>query len=44
MAWGDHRPDYFTNALQAEDVTGLQYPGFVGEAAHPGRDQAIVIR
>jgi polygalacturonase len=43
-AWGGNRPDYFTSALEAEDVTGLQYPGFQGEAAHPGRAPAIVVR
>jgi polygalacturonase len=39
--WGRNLPDTFTHALEAEDVTGLAYPGFVGEAAHPG-DRAIV--
>jgi hypothetical protein len=43
VTWGGNRPDYFTHALEAENVTGLQYPGFVGEAAHPERDQAVVI-
>jgi hypothetical protein len=43
-AWGKNPPDYFTHALEAEDVTELAYPGFTGEAAHPGRDKAIVIR
>jgi polygalacturonase len=43
VAWGDNRPDYFTNALEADDVTGLSYPGFVGEAAHPERDKAVAI-
>jgi polygalacturonase len=42
LAWGPNRPDYFTHALEAEDVTGLDHPGFVGEAAHPDRDKAIV--
>jgi polygalacturonase len=42
--WGQNRPDYFTHALEASDVTGLSYPGFVGEAAHPERDKAIAIR
>ena len=42
LAWGKNRPDYYTHALEAEDVTGLQYPGFKGEAAHPERDKAIV--
>jgi hypothetical protein len=42
VAWGDNRPDYFTNALETEDVTGLKLTGFKGEAAHPERDKAIV--
>jgi polygalacturonase len=44
VGWGENRPDYFTHALEAVDVTGLSYPGFVGAAAHPERDQAIVVR
>jgi len=42
LAWGPNPPDYYTHALEAEDVTGLAYPGFAGEAAHPQRDRAIV--
>ncbi|HTO02056.1 MAG TPA: glycosyl hydrolase family 28 protein [Opitutus sp.] len=44
LTWGAHRPDYFTHALEAEDVTGLKVETFSGEAAHPARDQAIVVR
>jgi hypothetical protein len=44
IAWGAHRPDYFTHALEAEDVKGLTYPGFVGESAHPGRESAVSVR
>ena len=43
LSWGQNRPDYFTHALEADDVTGLTHPGFVGEAAHPERDPAIMI-
>lgn len=42
VSWGQNRPDYFTHAIEAEDVTNLQTPGFKGEAAHPERDKAIV--
>jgi polygalacturonase len=42
VAWGNNRPDYFTHALETEDVTGLKLSGFKGEAAHPERDKAIV--
>jgi polygalacturonase len=44
VAWGENRPEYFTHALEAHDVTGLTYPDFVGKAAHPARDAAIVVR
>jgi hypothetical protein len=44
VKWGDHRPDYFTHALEAEAVTGLELTGFVGEAAHPERDADILVR
>jgi polygalacturonase len=44
VAWGKNRPDYFTHALEVENVTNFKYPGFVGEAAHPERDQAVVVR
>jgi len=44
VAWGANAPAYFTHALEAEDVTGLAHPGFVGAAAHPSRDAAIVVR
>ena len=44
VAWGNNRPDYFTHALEAEDVIGLGLTQFAGEAAHPDRDEAVVIR
>ena len=44
IGWGTNRPDYFTHALEAHDVTALTHPGFTGEAAHPERDAAIVIK
>jgi polygalacturonase len=43
VAWGRNLPDYFTSALEAENVTGLCLAGFKGTAAHPGRDADIVI-
>jgi hypothetical protein len=42
--WGANRPEYFTHALEAEQVTELSYPGFQGEAAHLDRDAAVVVR
>jgi polygalacturonase len=44
LAWGANRPEYFTHAVEAEDVTKLALPDFAGEAAHPDRDKAVVIR
>ena len=43
IAWGANRPDYFTHALEAHDVTGLSCPGFVGNSAHPDRFAAIAV-
>lgn len=41
VSWGDNVPDYFTNAIQAHDVTELKIEGFKGEAAHPDRDKTV---
>jgi polygalacturonase len=43
VKWGDKRPDYFTHALEAEAVTGLELTGFTGEAAHPDRDADLAV-
>lgn len=43
VIWGDSLPDYFTHALEAYEVTDLVNTEFEGEAAHPERDEAIVI-
>src|SRR3972149_5491789 len=34
VSWGNNVPDYFTNAIQAHDVTDLKIEGFKGEAAY----------
>ena len=44
VKWGRHIPDYFTFALETEGTTHLRLTGFGGEAAHPGRDAAVLIR
>jgi polygalacturonase len=41
--WGEHREDYYTNALQAENVVGLKIEHFTGESAHPETQRAIEI-
>jgi polygalacturonase len=43
VRWGAGSPDYFTHALEAEDVTELKNENFSGEAAHPERDKAVVM-
>jgi hypothetical protein len=42
--WGEHRQDYFTHALEAEEVKDLELTRFTGEAAHPEWDEAVVVR
>lgn len=44
VAWGEKRPDYFTYALEAHDVTELTYPDFTGESAHPERLKAVEVQ
>jgi hypothetical protein len=44
VAWGRNCPASFSHALEAEDTTNLELTRFTGEAAHPERDEAIVIR
>ncbi len=43
VSWGRNCPASFSHALEAEQVTDLSLTRFVGEAAHPDRDEAIVI-
>jgi hypothetical protein len=42
VAWGRNVPDYFTYAVETEDVTGLKMTNFSGKAAHGDRDPAIM--
>jgi hypothetical protein len=42
VAWGANRADYFSHAVEARDVTDLRIPGFIGAAAFPERDEAVV--
>lgn len=44
VGWGVNPPEYFTHALEAESVTNLALTRFTGDAAHPDRDPAILIR
>ncbi len=43
VEWGANVPEYFTNAVEAHDVTSLDLDGVVGRAAHPERDKAVSI-
>ena len=43
VKWGENRPDYYTNALRAENVTAIELNNFSGEAAHPDKYEAVVI-
>jgi hypothetical protein len=43
VTWGKQCPDYFGNALEAENTGDLRLTGFRGTAAHPQRDGAIWI-
>lgn len=44
VSWGENRPEYYTHALEAHDVTALALDGFKGEAAHPDRLKAVEIK
>jgi polygalacturonase len=44
VSWGKNLPDYFTHALEAENVAGLKLTRFKGEGAHPERDEAVVVK
>ena len=44
LSWGKNCPEYFTHALKAENVSGLDHSGLKGAAAHPERDEAIVVQ
>ncbi|MDN5205630.1 glycosyl hydrolase family 28 protein [Fulvivirgaceae bacterium BMA10] len=41
--WGTEKPDYFGNALEADNVKGLTIENFEGEAAFPEKEDAIKI-
>lgn len=43
VSWGNHCPDYFGSALEAENTHDLRLVGFQGKAAHPQRDEAVWI-
>ncbi|MET3760062.1 glycosyl hydrolase family 28 protein [Sphingomonas sp. UYEF23] len=44
LSWDATSPSQFSRAIEAVDVTGLATTGFVGTAAHPNRQKAIMLR
>jgi polygalacturonase len=44
VTWGKNCPEYFTHAFEAENVSDLAMTHFGGDAAHPERDDSIVVR
>lgn len=44
VTWGEHRPEYYRHAIDAEAVTGLAIRDFVGESADPAKWPARNIR
>lgn len=42
--WADDRQEYFTNALEAENVQALKIEHFTGEAAFPDKQKAVEVR
>jgi hypothetical protein len=44
VTWGEHRPDYYRHALDAEHCPGLELRDFAGEAAWPEKFPARLIR
>ena len=43
VTWGEHRPDYYRHALDAEHCPGLEVRDFTGEAAWPEKFPARLI-
>lgn len=43
VKWGNNLPHYFTHALEAHHATGVKLHNFKGTAAHPKRNEAVVI-
>ncbi|TDD95789.1 glycoside hydrolase [Flavobacterium cellulosilyticum] len=43
IAWGNTIPEYFTNAIQATESTGIEIINFNGESANPAKYKAIDI-
>ena len=44
LRWGKNVPEYFTYALETDQVTGLELWGFKGVSAHPERYEDMLLR
>jgi len=44
VKWGVNKPDYYTSAVEASNVTGLKIEQFTGVSANPKRYKAISIK
>ena len=44
VRWGEHRPDYYRHALDAEHCPGLEIRGLDGDSARPGQFPARLVR
>ncbi|HWL17760.1 MAG TPA: glycosyl hydrolase family 28 protein [Opitutus sp.] len=44
VTWGEHRPDYYRHALDAEACPDLEVRNLVGESAHPEKFAARLVR
>ena len=43
ISWGNNIPDYFSNAVQAVESTGIELVNFKGESANPAKYKAVDI-
>jgi hypothetical protein len=44
VGWSENPRDYYTYAIRAEKVTGLEISNFDGDSAHPGRYNPVALR
>ncbi len=44
VTWGEHRPDYYRHAIDAQGIASLDVRDFVGESANPAKWPARVVK
>ena len=42
VSWGKNLPDYYTHALETDNVTNIKVVNFTGKAAHPDKFKAVL--